>query len=155
MDIMKVVAKECLPMGYNQFACIVSYRTGLFLRKITDDYLRVLLAVGFLKRNENMVLTLGDGARGFGFGIWSIYLTEGVGYVRTDKPIKTAKARIKKHVAIILKPERLGSVRALPLEFEELSFKLRLAIRRHTRSTVLESNQPLQRRFQPCLGCSK
>jgi predicted transcriptional regulator len=60
MDVIKAIAKECLPMGYNEFASIVSYRVGLSYRKITDDYLRVLLNVGFLQKDENQTLTLGD-----------------------------------------------------------------------------------------------
>jgi methyl coenzyme M reductase subunit D len=60
MDIIKQIARECLPIPYKQFACIVSYRTGLSLRKITDDYLEVLIRIGFLKRNENMLLVLGE-----------------------------------------------------------------------------------------------
>jgi hypothetical protein len=55
--IMKL-AQELLPMAYKKFACTVSYRTGLSLRKVTDDYLEVLIELGFLKRNEG-VLELG------------------------------------------------------------------------------------------------
>lgn len=58
-DTVKKLAVELLPMPYKRFVCMVSYRTGLSLRKITDDYLEVLLGIGFLKRNENL-LTLGD-----------------------------------------------------------------------------------------------
>ncbi len=53
------LAKELLPMSYKHFACSVSYRTGLSLRKITDDYLEVLLEIGLLKRNDN-ILTMGE-----------------------------------------------------------------------------------------------
>ena len=55
--IMKL-AQELCPIPYKRFACTVSYRTGLSLRKITDDYLEVLLELGFLKRNEG-ILELG------------------------------------------------------------------------------------------------
>jgi hypothetical protein len=46
-------------MSYKHFACTVSYRTGLSLRKITEDYLEVLLELGLLKRNDN-TLVLGE-----------------------------------------------------------------------------------------------
>ena len=42
-------------MAYKKFACTVSYRTGLSLRKVTDDYLEVLIELGFLKRNDGML----------------------------------------------------------------------------------------------------
>jgi len=53
------LAKELCPIPYKRFACLVSYRTGLSYRKITDDYLEVLLEIGLLKRNEN-ILTMGE-----------------------------------------------------------------------------------------------
>jgi hypothetical protein len=56
--IMKL-AQELLPMAYKKFACTVSYRTGLSLRKVTDDYLEVLTELGFLRRNDG-VLELGS-----------------------------------------------------------------------------------------------
>jgi uncharacterized Zn finger protein len=49
--IMKL-AKKLLPMSYKHFACTVSYRTGLSLRKVTDDYLEVLIELDLLKRND-------------------------------------------------------------------------------------------------------
>jgi hypothetical protein len=55
--IMKL-AKELLPMPYKRFACTISYRTGLSLRKVTDDYLEMLIELGFLKRDDG-VLDLG------------------------------------------------------------------------------------------------
>ena len=59
-DTILRLARELLPMPHKRFACIVSYRTGLSYRKVTDDYLEVLLGIGYLRRNENL-LTLGDG----------------------------------------------------------------------------------------------
>ena len=53
------LAKELCPISYKHFACTVSYRTGLSLRKITDDYLEVLIELGLLKRNDN-ILILGE-----------------------------------------------------------------------------------------------
>lgn len=53
METIKKLAKELFPMEYDKFACIVSYRTGLSLRKITDEYLKILLTVGIIKRNGN------------------------------------------------------------------------------------------------------
>ncbi len=59
MDAVMKLAKEECPMPCNKFACLVSFRTGLSLRKITDDYLEVLLEIGLLKRNDN-IMTLGE-----------------------------------------------------------------------------------------------
>ena len=53
------LARELCPISYKKFACTVSYRTGLSLRKITDDYLEVLLELGLLERNDSN-LALGD-----------------------------------------------------------------------------------------------
>jgi hypothetical protein len=55
--IMKLARQHC-PMPYKRFACTVSFTTGLSLRKVTDDYLVVLLELGFLKRNDG-ILELG------------------------------------------------------------------------------------------------
>lgn len=49
------LAKELLPMPFKKFASTVSFRTGLSLRKIMDDYLEVLLEIGLLKRLDNML----------------------------------------------------------------------------------------------------
>lgn len=57
METIKKLAQELFPMEYDKFACIVSYRTGLSLRKITDEYLKILLTVGIIQRNGN-TLTL-------------------------------------------------------------------------------------------------
>jgi hypothetical protein len=54
------LAKELLPTSYDQFSCMVSYRTGISLRKITDDYLHVLLGIGLLEIHENMLTLKGD-----------------------------------------------------------------------------------------------
>jgi hypothetical protein len=59
METILKLARELCPMPYKQFACIVSYRTGLSLRKITDDYLEVLLELSLLKRSDNLLI-LGD-----------------------------------------------------------------------------------------------
>jgi predicted nucleic acid-binding Zn ribbon protein len=59
MGIIIKLAKECCPVRYKQFACVVSFRTGLSLRKLTDDYLEVLLGIGILKENDGL-LTLGE-----------------------------------------------------------------------------------------------
>jgi len=42
-------------MSFKEFACLVSYKTGLSLRKITDDYLEVLLNVGVLKEKGGIL----------------------------------------------------------------------------------------------------
>ena len=56
MDTILRLAKELLPMPYEQFVCELSYRTGISHRKLTDDYLRVLLGVGLLKRDEDSLI---------------------------------------------------------------------------------------------------
>jgi hypothetical protein len=53
METIKKLAQELFPMEYDKFACTVSYRTGLSLRKITDEYLKILLTVGIIERNGN------------------------------------------------------------------------------------------------------
>jgi len=62
METILKLAKELCPIPYKRFVCIVSYRTGLSYRKITDDYLEVLLGIELLKRNEN-VLTVAEAER--------------------------------------------------------------------------------------------
>jgi hypothetical protein len=57
METIKKLAQELFPMEYDEFACTVSYRTGLSLRKITDEYLKILLTLGIFERNGN-ILTL-------------------------------------------------------------------------------------------------
>jgi predicted nucleic acid-binding Zn ribbon protein len=59
METILKLAKELCPIPYKRFVCIVSYRTGLSYRKIADDYLEVLLEIGLLKRNEN-ILTVAE-----------------------------------------------------------------------------------------------
>lgn len=59
METIQKLARELCPTSYKRFACTVSYRTGLSYRKITDDYLVVLLQIGILKRKEN-TLTVRD-----------------------------------------------------------------------------------------------
>jgi hypothetical protein len=49
------LAKELLPMSFKKFACTVCYRTGLSLRKVTDDYIEVLMELDFLRRNGGML----------------------------------------------------------------------------------------------------
>ncbi len=49
------LAKELCPLSLKRFACIVSCRTGLSIRKVTDDYLEVLLEIGLLKREDNLL----------------------------------------------------------------------------------------------------
>ena len=44
--IMKL-GQELLPIPYKKFACTVSYRTGLSLRKVTDDYMKSSLNLAF------------------------------------------------------------------------------------------------------------
>lgn len=61
IDTIKKLARELLPMRYNQFSCIVAYRTGLSLRKVTEDYLHVLLGIGFLEKKDGQ-LSLRDGS---------------------------------------------------------------------------------------------
>ncbi len=50
-------------MPYKRFACLLSYRTGLCLRKVEDDYIQVLLGVGLLKMDGN-ILTLAEREEG-------------------------------------------------------------------------------------------
>ena len=50
-QIMKLAEEYC-PISLKKFSCIASYKTGLSLRKITDDYLVILLELGFLRRNN-------------------------------------------------------------------------------------------------------
>jgi len=50
METVKRIAKELLPMEYNKFSCIISYRTGLSLRKVTDEYLKILIELGIIER---------------------------------------------------------------------------------------------------------
>jgi len=56
MDTVERLAKELCPIPYKRFVCTVSYRTGLSYRKIADDYLEVLLQIGLLKRNGDILL---------------------------------------------------------------------------------------------------
>jgi len=60
MNTIRKLAKENCPMPYKRFASLVSYRTGLSYRKITDDYLEILLELGLLRRDDN-VLIVGKG----------------------------------------------------------------------------------------------
>ena len=60
VEVIIELAKQNLPMSFKKFACLVSYKTGLSLRKITDDYLEVLLNAGVLKENAG-ILTFADG----------------------------------------------------------------------------------------------
>lgn len=56
MDTILRLAKECCPISFERFVCLVSYKTGLSIRKITEDYLRVLLGVGLLKRDGDSLI---------------------------------------------------------------------------------------------------
>jgi len=51
------------PIEYERFVAKVSYYTGLSLRKITDDYLRVLINVGFVERNGNLLRLTDEGVK--------------------------------------------------------------------------------------------
>lgn len=53
METIRKLARENCPMPYKKFASLVSYRTGLSYRKVTDDYLEILLELGLLKRNDD------------------------------------------------------------------------------------------------------
>jgi hypothetical protein len=53
MDTIMKIAKELCPISLKKFVCITSFRTGLSLCKISDDYLQILLEVEFLTRNNN------------------------------------------------------------------------------------------------------
>jgi hypothetical protein len=55
METIQKLARESCPIPYKKFACLVSLRTGLSLRKVTDDYLEILLELGLLKRNDNIL----------------------------------------------------------------------------------------------------
>jgi hypothetical protein len=59
METIIKLAKGLLPMTLKKFACEVSYRTGLSLRKVMDDYLEVLMEVGILKINGNVLSMAG------------------------------------------------------------------------------------------------
>ena len=59
MDVISRLAKENCPMSYKKLASIISYQTGLSRRKITDDYLVVLLDVGILE-NKQGILSIVD-----------------------------------------------------------------------------------------------
>jgi hypothetical protein len=63
METIKNLAQELFLMEYDKFACIVSYRTGLSLRKITDEYLKILLTVGIIQRNGNTLTFAQIGVR--------------------------------------------------------------------------------------------
>jgi hypothetical protein len=49
METILKLAKESCPINYKKFYALVSFRTGLSLRKITEDYLEILLELGLLK----------------------------------------------------------------------------------------------------------
>tara|TARA_B100001971_G_C18067508_1_gene471258 strand:- start:259 stop:516 length:258 start_codon:yes stop_codon:yes gene_type:complete len=55
MDIITRLAKEVCPAYHGKFVSAISYRTGLSRRKISDDYLVVLLDVGILRLNGGML----------------------------------------------------------------------------------------------------
>jgi hypothetical protein len=55
METVMKIAKDVCPMPFHRFSCIVSDRTGLSLRKLTDDYLEVLIQVGRLKKDGNTI----------------------------------------------------------------------------------------------------
>ena len=59
VEIIIEIAKQNCPMSIKKFASLVSYKTGLSLRKIRDDYLEVLLDVGILKE-KNGILALAE-----------------------------------------------------------------------------------------------
>ncbi len=59
MDTIERLARELCPLPFNKFAYIVSYRTGLSLRKLTDDYLLVLQGVGVLKMDGANLTVVG------------------------------------------------------------------------------------------------
>ena len=59
MDIITRLAKEVCPAYHGKFVSAVSYRTGLSRRKISDDYLVVLLDVGILKRSDGTLHFVG------------------------------------------------------------------------------------------------
>jgi hypothetical protein len=53
MEIIEDIAKELCPISLRKFVSKVSYRTGLSLRKISDDYVRILIDIGFLTLTKN------------------------------------------------------------------------------------------------------
>jgi len=53
------LAEELCPIGYKRFICTVAYRTGLSYRKISDDYIEILLEIGLLKLNDG-IITVGE-----------------------------------------------------------------------------------------------
>jgi hypothetical protein len=59
MDSIIKLARELCPIQYKKFVGIVCFRTGLSLRKVTDDFLEILLELGLLKLNEG-ILTLNE-----------------------------------------------------------------------------------------------
>lgn len=56
--ILEELVKELSPMDYKTFICHASYKTGLSLRKISDDYLEILLNTGIVVMNGNTILGL-------------------------------------------------------------------------------------------------
>lgn len=52
--ILNLAIEKC-PIQIEQFTCLASYNMGISLRKITEDYLTVLLGVGVLKREGNIL----------------------------------------------------------------------------------------------------
>jgi len=63
MDTIMFLLSRWQPIEYERFVAKVSYYTGLSLRKITDDYLRVLVNVGFVERNGNLLRLTDEGMK--------------------------------------------------------------------------------------------
>jgi hypothetical protein len=55
MRIILQLCRENLPMEYKKFICVLSYRTGLTIRKVEEDYIEVLKTVGVLQQNKYML----------------------------------------------------------------------------------------------------
>lgn len=51
--ILQICRENCLPLcEEKKLLCIISYKTGLTVRKIDEDYISVLMAVGILQKNK-------------------------------------------------------------------------------------------------------
>jgi hypothetical protein len=59
MEAILKLARENLPMNLKKFSCLVSFRTNLSLRKVTEDYLEILIELGVLKLDVG-VLSLNE-----------------------------------------------------------------------------------------------
>lgn len=57
-SIIQELCKEIAPISFKKFCCEVAYRTGLSLRKISDDYMEILVSTNVIIVDKNIVLGL-------------------------------------------------------------------------------------------------